>query len=132
MRLGGPADLFYEARDAEELEIAMRLARQCAIPYFLLGLGANVIIGDLGFRGLVIRNCARGMRVLSAGNQVWTESGAIMYPDVIGQAVAARLSGLGALRGHSVHRRRCSLAEPALSGAGPQAHHVYRRSIAGR
>ena len=42
----------------------------------------------------MIRNCARGMRVLSAGNQVWTESGAIMYPDVIGQAVAARLSGL--------------------------------------
>ena len=132
MRLGGPADLFYEARDAEELEIAMRLARQCAIPYFLLGLGANVIIGDLGFRGLVIRNCARGMRVLSAGNQIWTESGAIMYPGRHRPSGSGAALGPRALRGHSVHRRRCSLAEPALSGAGPEAHHVYRRSVAER
>lgn len=94
IRMGGPADLFFEARSASELESALKLARSMDIPHVLLGVGANVVVGDLGFRGLVIRNCARGMRIDRKSGQVWTESGAIMDPDVIGGAVSAGLSGI--------------------------------------
>ncbi len=94
MKLGGPADLFFEARTAEELVAALRCARTHGIPYFLLGLGANVVIGDRGFRGLVIRNAARSVTLDAERCLLRAESGAIVYPDLIEQAVRAGLSGL--------------------------------------
>jgi len=91
-KIGGPADLFYEARSADELADAVSLARELGVPYFLLGLGANILVGDRGFRGLVIRNVA-GARRFSPDGQLWTESGAIIK-DLIMEAVRLGWSGL--------------------------------------
>ena len=93
-KIGGPADFFVEAHSADELAEAVRIARAYAVPHFLLGVGANIVIGDRGFRGLVIRNAARHIEVRPEAHQLWAESGAIFYPDVIEQAVQAGLSGL--------------------------------------
>lgn len=92
-RIGGPADYFFEAESADELEGVLRIAREHEIPHFLLGMGANILIGDLGFRGLVIRNRARRRAFLDE-NRLFAESGAIIYPDLIEAAVDAGLSGL--------------------------------------
>jgi len=92
-RIGGPADLFYEPETAEELARAILAAREHGVPYFLLGMGANILFGDRGFRGLVIRNTARHMEV-RPGGQVWAESGAVVYPELIELAVSHGLSGL--------------------------------------
>ncbi len=91
-RIGGPADLYYEASSADDLASAITVARTLRIPYFVLGLGANILIGDRGFRGLVIRNVAKTHAFDSAG-QLWTESGAIVG-DLIPEAVERGLSGL--------------------------------------
>jgi UDP-N-acetylmuramate dehydrogenase len=91
-RIGGPADLFYEPTTADELAKAIQAARGHGIPWFLLGTGANILIGDRGFRGLVIRNRARHMEV--QGDRIWAESGAVVYPDLIELAVSRGLSGL--------------------------------------
>ncbi len=93
-KIGGPADLFYEAHTADELEAALRLARDLDLPFFLLGLGANILVGDLGFRGFVIRNCADHTRIDRNTGQVWAESGTVVYPNLIEQTVSAGLSGL--------------------------------------
>ncbi len=92
-KIGGPADLFFEARTRDELAEAVLAARELGIPYFVLGLGANILVGDRGFRGLVIRNVARTYRLLP-GHRIWAESGAIVYPDLIEAAFNAGLSGL--------------------------------------
>ena len=77
-RIGGPADLYYEATSADALANAVREARALDVPYFVLGLGANILVGDRGFRGLVIRNTARRHEFRERGDQcdLWTESGA--------------------------------------------------------
>ncbi len=93
-RIGGPADYFYAARSADELHDAILAARQLDIPHFLLGLGANVLVGDGGFRGLVIRNCASGYAIDRLHGFVTAESGVVLYPDLIEKAVSAGLSGL--------------------------------------
>lgn len=93
-QLGGPADVFVEARTANELARSIQIARQHDIRFFLLGMGANVIVGDRGFRGLVIRNAAIHTSIDRDTGRVWAESGAVMYPDVINEAVDAGLSGL--------------------------------------
>ena len=54
-KIGGPADLFYDATSSEALADAVVAAREAGVPYFVLGLGANILVGDAGFRGLVIR-----------------------------------------------------------------------------
>ncbi len=93
-KIGGPADLFYEARTAEELAGAVLAARELGLKHFLLGKGANILVGDRGFRGLVIRNVSSHLDVRPAQGRLWVESGATMWPDVIEAAIAAGLSGL--------------------------------------
>ena len=93
-KIGGPADLYYEAADAEDLARAIEAARDCAVPYFLLGLGANILIGDGGVRGLVVRNAARTVTVDAERRRITAESGAIVYPNLIETAVEHGLSGL--------------------------------------
>jgi UDP-N-acetylmuramate dehydrogenase len=91
-KIGGPADLFYEARSADELAAAVTLGRELDIPFFVLGLGANVLIGDGGFRGLVIRNAASNHEFSSDG-RLRADSGAVMK-DLIQEAVRLGWSGL--------------------------------------
>ena len=93
-QVGGPADLFYEPRSADELAAAIGAAREHGVPFFLLGLGANILIGDRGFRGLVIRNLARHLEFDPQAGTVRAESGAVVWPDLIEAAVARGLSGL--------------------------------------
>lgn len=91
-KIGGPADLFYEARSANELATAVTLCREQAMPHFVLGLGANILIGDRGFRGLVIRN-AGARHEFAVDGRLRTDSGAVMK-DLIQEAVRLGWSGL--------------------------------------
>ncbi len=91
-RIGGPADAFVEAASADELAAAVTAARSLSMPYFVLGLGANILVGDRGFRGLVVRNTARHWQVFDDG-RVWAESGVVMA-DLIPAVVHHGWSGL--------------------------------------
>jgi UDP-N-acetylmuramate dehydrogenase len=91
-KIGGPADWFFEARTADELATAVSTARALDLPHFVLGLGANILIGDRGFRGLLIRNVAAHHHFASDGH-LTSESGAIVK-DLIQEAVSRGWSGL--------------------------------------
>lgn len=62
--IGGPADLFYRAKNSQELIIAVKSAWKLSVPIFVLGGGTNVLISDRGFRGLVIKNDTGGIKLL--------------------------------------------------------------------
>ena len=91
-KIGGPADLFYEAASADELATAVGVARTMGIEHFVLGLGANVLFGDGGFRGLVIRNASRAFS-FSPDGHLRTESGVVMK-DLIQESARRGWSGL--------------------------------------
>ena len=93
-RIGGPADWFFEAQTPEELASAVTLAQRAGIDWFVMGVGANILVSDAGFRGLVIRNRADRIQVDRDAQRVHADSGAICYPDLIEAAVSAGLSGL--------------------------------------
>jgi UDP-N-acetylmuramate dehydrogenase len=92
-RIGGPADLFYRARTPDDLAIAIIAARELEVPFFLLGTGANILVGDEGYRGLVIRNEVGGVAFLD-DNRVRAGSGVQTFPDLIVATVARGLGGL--------------------------------------
>jgi UDP-N-acetylmuramate dehydrogenase len=90
-RIGGPADYLYDAITADDLANAVEISREAGLSHFVLGLGANILVGDRGFRGVVIRNVARSFRF--DGTRLWAESGAVMQ-DLILSSVRRGLSGL--------------------------------------
>jgi len=53
--IGGPADLFVEVQDLEELVRLLPFLKENEIPYFVLGGGSNLLVLDGGYRGVVIR-----------------------------------------------------------------------------
>jgi UDP-N-acetylmuramate dehydrogenase len=54
-KVGGPADVFVETTSAEETVDALTLAHAHGVRVTILGGGSNVLVGDGGVRGLVIR-----------------------------------------------------------------------------
>jgi UDP-N-acetylmuramate dehydrogenase len=91
-RIGGPADALYDATSAADLASAVTAARELGIPWFVLGLGANILVGDRGFRGLVIRNRAAAWTIDGEGH-LRAESGAVIG-DLIAAVVELGWSGL--------------------------------------
>lgn len=53
-RIGGPAELYAEPTNLEELRECLAWARHRGLPVSLLGRGSNVLIADAGIGGLVI------------------------------------------------------------------------------
>ncbi len=105
-KIGGPADLFYEARTIEDLAGAVIKAREAKIPVTILGGGSNVLIGDKGIRGLVIKNntgaiTIRGMKGTVEGGEakgkvfVETDSG-VVFNKLVRFTVEEGLGGLEA------------------------------------
>lgn len=91
-RIGGPADYFVRVVSVGELIEAIKVAREVKIPYFILGLGANILVTDKGFRGLVISNRANKFEFLE-GNRLRAESGAVVS-ELIKVTRDKELSGL--------------------------------------
>ena len=63
-KIGGPADIYIQALTKDDLEKAVTLCRELEIPFFMLGSGSNILVGDGGFRGVVIHNKASDVHVV--------------------------------------------------------------------
>jgi len=61
-RIGGPADALLVLRSAEELVQAAQKLWELELPFLVLGGGSNVLVSDLGVRGVVLINRARSVR----------------------------------------------------------------------
>lgn len=63
-QIGGPARLFFEAKNIEDLKLALTTAKKLQIPVVVIGAGANMLVSDKGFYGLVIKNRADGIKLV--------------------------------------------------------------------
>lgn len=54
-KIGGPADLFLEPNDEEELKTILNIIKRYNINYYIIGNGTNLLFSDSGFRGAVIK-----------------------------------------------------------------------------
>lgn len=91
--IGGPARFFVEAGSSAELVEAVAWARAQRLPVSVLGRGSNLLVGDGGVEGLVVRSTRRtDVEVLEDG-RLRAESGASV-DRMIAVALAHGLSGL--------------------------------------
>jgi len=92
-RIGGPADFLFRARTPEAMVQVLRSARELDVPVFLLGMGANILVGDRGVRGLTVRCEIGGIEYLP-GDRVRAGGGVAVFPDLIVATVDRGLGGL--------------------------------------
>ncbi len=54
-KVGGPADLLIDLPDAAAASAVLAVCHEDHIPYLFIGNGSNLVVGDKGFRGAVLR-----------------------------------------------------------------------------
>lgn len=65
MKIGGKAEYFVVVQNKKELVDIVTAAIKIKVPITILGGASNVLISDLGIKGLVIINRAQGIRLTS-------------------------------------------------------------------
>ena len=107
--IGGPADVLVEAYTEKALQQVVREAIQSRMRWLLIGGGSNLLVGDTGFRGLVIVNRIEHLAV--NGTHIVAGAGADLG-EVVEAARENSLSGIefaidipgtvgGAIRGNA-------------------------------
>lgn len=92
MRTGGPAALFAEPRNAQQLAHVHQWAQEKGLSLLILGNGSNLLIADSGFDGLVI-HLGRALSEVSVfANTLTAQAGASL-------ATAARAAAQASLTG---------------------------------
>ena len=92
-RIGGPADYFVMPETVEELANVLKLCKEENTPYFILGNGSNLLVGDKGFRGVVIQLYKNFDGLSIEGKKITAKSGAMLIR-VAKEAGKAGLTGL--------------------------------------
>ncbi|MFM8998454.1 MAG: UDP-N-acetylmuramate dehydrogenase [Candidatus Limnocylindrus sp.] len=78
MRVGGPADLLITVRDRFTLRGVVRLAQSKGWPLRILGRGSNVVISDVGVRGIVLLNRSADATIDAEARTISADSGLAM------------------------------------------------------
>jgi UDP-N-acetylmuramate dehydrogenase len=98
--LGGPARRFVTAGTERELVAEVRAADQRGEPLLVLGGGSNLVVGDDGFDGTVLRIATRGVRLDTGNGSVAVTAAAGQDWDALaGRCVAGGLAGVECLSG---------------------------------
>jgi UDP-N-acetylmuramate dehydrogenase len=66
-RIGGPAQVFAAPRTVDDIQWLAQAIHETSIPVFILGLGSNILVGDGGFEGLVIRATRMNLEIQALG-----------------------------------------------------------------
>jgi UDP-N-acetylmuramate dehydrogenase len=96
-KVGGPADLLFEPRSSDDLVRALGMARETGVPVTVLGGGSNVLIGDGGIRGLVLR--PRGGSIAEEAPHRVRADAAITINELVRWTIGRGLAGLEAWAG---------------------------------
>ena len=74
-KIGGPAAVFAQPVQEDQLCGAIALCKELSVPYYVLGNGSNILFGDKGWSGAVI--CLAKLRgeVHQEGNTLWAPAG---------------------------------------------------------
>lgn len=101
LRVGGPARTLITADTEAELIDAVRAADEAGEPVLVLGGGSNVLIGDEGFSGTVVRVATRGVDadVSSCSGATVRVAAGEDWDGFVARAVDQEWSGIEALSG---------------------------------
>lgn len=92
-RIGGPADYFVCPENIEEVQKVVCLCNEMDMPFYLLGNGSNLLVGDKGYRGVIIRLYKQMDKIEVSGTKIKAQAGALLVK-VANEACKNGLTGL--------------------------------------
>ena len=92
-RVGGPADYFVTPADTGEIRGVIRLCRDRNVPYYIVGNGSNLLVGDRGYRGVIIQVFRHMNQISTEGEIIRAQAGALLSK-VAAAACEAELTGM--------------------------------------
>lgn len=144
--IGGPADVLAEVYTERALQEVVQSAVQSGLRWLLVGGGSNLLVGDTGFRGLVIVNriehlvvdgtrivagagCDLGEVVEAAREHALTGlEFAIDIPGTVGGAIRGNAGAFGRSVGDIVTRIRLLEGTTLVDRAPAELGFAYRHS----
>ncbi len=91
-RIGGAARCAVFPRMPYELMIAVRLAQDASLPYFVVGAGCNTLFDDRGFDGVVI--FTKRMKRIVKNGSLWEVDAGVLLSTLAQEALKDSLTGL--------------------------------------
>ena len=77
-RVGGPADYFVTPSNVEEVKLVVELCKKENVPYYILGNGSNLLVGDKGYRGVMIQIYKEMSDIIVDGEEIRVQAGALL------------------------------------------------------
>lgn len=77
-KVGGPADVFVKPDSVEQIKQIMEAAREEQIPVYIMGNGSNLLVGDKGYRGIIIQIYKNMNQISCEGNEIKAQAGALL------------------------------------------------------
>ena len=96
MRVGGPVGRFLVAGDAQQAIDFIRKADEVGEPLLVIGGGSNLVVGDAGWQGAVVKMASAGFDI--DGDVVTAQAG-VEWDLLVRTCVAEGLAGMEALSG---------------------------------
>ena len=92
-RVGGPADFFVLPQTREEIRDIIRLCRHENVPYYIIGNGSNLLVGDRGYRGVILQISRKMNEIEVKGGKITAQAGALLS-QIAAKALEAGLAGV--------------------------------------
>ncbi len=91
-RVGGNADYFVMPKNAKEVKEIVRMCQNAGMPYYVLGNGSNLLVGDKGYRGVMLQIYKQMNDICVEEDRVKSQAGALLAR-VGSVALEAELTG---------------------------------------
>jgi len=99
LRLGGPARYLLRPQTEEQLCEVFRRCRDSGVPIYVLGMGANLLVGEAGVNGAVIKLDGDGFSRIAVDGETLTLGAGADLRRVVMRTVREGLSGMHCLAG---------------------------------
>lgn len=77
-RVGGTAQCLIRISSRDQLVVLIPYLKKVDIPYFILGNGSNLLVGDKGYDGIVLQIGSRFSGISLEGTYIRVQSGALL------------------------------------------------------
>jgi UDP-N-acetylmuramate--alanine ligase len=96
-KVGGGIKKYFEVKNKEEIEEAVKYAKQNNLPIFIIGGGSDILVSDKEFNGVVIKYV--GQNILFNENGTVVAEGGVDWDKLVEESIALGLQGLECLSG---------------------------------
>lgn len=92
-KIGGPAEYFVTPENKDQLKLVIQACKESNTPYYIIGKGSNLLVGDKGYKGVIIQ-IYKNFKNIEFDNNVVTAGAGVMLSRLAREAAEHNLAGL--------------------------------------